>query len=132
MLSKSVDFDKALEFAVISSWDDLVKPEESNSIHVEYTNVDGIPIAALQVWATYRGHGNRVCDYSLIPSSNSKVSEAQFTNSCASHSLAEALNLIMQTKPSFAARPAAVRMAWFESPLPARKNAPAPPTGGSP
>jgi hypothetical protein len=101
MLSKSMDFDKALEFAIIASWDDLVKPEESNSIHVEYTNVDGIPVKSLEVWATYRGHGNRVCDYPLVPSSSSQPRKVQFVNSCASHTLAEALNFIMQNQTEF-------------------------------
>jgi hypothetical protein len=100
-----MDFEKALEFAVISAWDDLVKPAEKNSIHIEYANVDGIPVASLQVWATYRGYGNRVCDYSTGPTNGSKLKGTQFSNSYASQTLAEALDLIMLNQKQFS-RPA--------------------------
>lgn len=99
-----MDFEKALEFAVIASWDDLVKPDDNRSIHVEYANVDGIPVASLQVWATYRGYGNRVCDYSTGPTNGSKQG-TQFSNAYASETLAEALDLVMLNQSQFA-RPA--------------------------
>jgi hypothetical protein len=100
-----MDFEKALEFAVISAWDDLVKPQEKNSIHIEYTNVDGIPLPSLQVWATYRGHGYRVCDYSTGPTNGSKLQGTQFSNSYGSQTLAETLDLIMLNQGQFT-RPA--------------------------
>jgi hypothetical protein len=100
-----MDFEKALEFAVISSWEDLVKPKDRSSIHVEYANVDGIPVARLQVWATYKGHGNRVCDYSVGDSNGSQSQGAQFANSYASQTLTEALDLIMLNQSQFT-RPA--------------------------
>jgi hypothetical protein len=96
-----MDFEKALEFAVISAWDDLVKPEEQKSIHIEYANVDSIPVTALEVWATYKGHGYRVCDYSTGPSNGSKLKGTQFSNSYASMALAEALDLIMSNQKQF-------------------------------
>jgi hypothetical protein len=100
-----MDFEKALEFAVISAWDDLVKPQEKNSIHVEYTNVDGIPVPSLQVWATYRGHGYRVCDYSTGPANGSKLKGTRFSNSYGSQTLPETLDLIMLNQSQFT-RPA--------------------------
>jgi hypothetical protein len=96
-----MDFEKALKFAVICSWDDLVKPEENRSIHVEYVNVDGKPVSWLQIWAMHKGNGNRVCDYSLLPSSGSQLQGTQFAGSYASLTLAEALDVIMQNQTEF-------------------------------
>jgi hypothetical protein len=100
-----MDFEKALEFAVISSWDELVKPKDNSSIHVEYANVDGIPVASLQVWDTHKGYENLVCDYSVRPSSGSELQGARFANAYASRTLAEALDFIMQNQTQFS-RPA--------------------------
>ena len=100
-----MDFENALAFAVISAWDDLVKPEGKNSIHIEYTNVDGIPVGSLQVWATYRGYGNRVCDYSTGPTNGARLQGTQFSNSYGSQTLAETLDLIMLNQGQFT-RPA--------------------------
>ena len=96
-----MDFEKALEFAVISSWEDLVKPRDNSSIHVEYTNVDGIPVASLEVWAMYKGHGNRVCDYSLSSPSGLRPQGKHFAGSCASQTLTEALDFIMLNQRRF-------------------------------
>lgn len=100
-----MDFEKALEFAVISSWEDLVKPKDPSSIHVEYTNVEGSPVAWLQVWSTYKGRGNRVCDYSVGPFNGSQLQGAQFAGSYASETLTETLDLIMLNQTKFS-RPA--------------------------
>ena len=100
-----MDFESALEFAVISAWDDLVEPNDNSSIHVEYANVDGVPVAWLEVWATYKGHGKRVCDYSAQPSNSLRLQGVQFANSYSSHALAEALDCIMQNQAHFT-RPA--------------------------
>lgn len=100
-----MDFENALAFAVISAWDDLVKPNDNSSIHIEYANVDGIPVASLQMWATYKGHGNRVCDYSVHPSGGSQLQGIQFSNSYGSQNLAETLDLIMLNQSQFT-RPA--------------------------
>jgi hypothetical protein len=101
MLKSIIDFEKALELAVILSWEELVKPEDHSSIHVEYANVDGIPIASLQIWAMYKRYENLVCDYSVVPSSGSQLQRARFANAYASQSLAEALDFIMQNQSQF-------------------------------
>jgi hypothetical protein len=100
-----MDFEKALAFAVISAWDYLVKPNDNSSIHIEYANVDGIPVASLQMWSTYKGHGNRVCDYSVHPSGGSQLQGTQFSNPYGSQTLAETLDLIMLNQSQFT-RPA--------------------------
>jgi hypothetical protein len=96
-----IDFEKALEFAVISSWEELVKAENHSSIHVEYASVDGIPIASLQIWAMYKRYENLVCDYSVVPSSGSQLQRARFGNAYASETLTEALDFIMQNQSQF-------------------------------
>jgi len=96
-----MDFEKALGFAVISSWEDLVKPDDNASIHVEYANVDGFPVAWLQVWAMHKGNGNRVCTYSTLPSSGSESQGIQFATSYASETLSEALEFIMGNQSQF-------------------------------
>lgn len=97
-----MNFEKALEFAVITSWDDLVKPKEHTSIHVEYANQEGTPVAALQVWSTYKGRGNRVCDYSLGALNGSELQGTRFANSYSSPTLTEALDVIMLNQSQFA------------------------------
>jgi hypothetical protein len=74
-----MDFEKALESAVITSWEELVGSGGKSSIHVEYDNVEGIPVASLRVWETDKGHENRVCDYSALPAS-AQLQGIQFTN----------------------------------------------------
>jgi hypothetical protein len=98
-----MDFDKALEFAVVSSWAELVTPNEQTSIHVEYRNQRGSAIDSLQVWAVReRGHGTLICDYSALPSGSSQAQRIQFSNSYVSSALVEGLDFIMQNQPRFA------------------------------
>jgi hypothetical protein len=96
-----INFEKALEFAVISSWEELVKPKEHSSIHVEYANQDGTAVAGLQVWSTYKGRGNRICEYSVAASKGSQQQGVQFAGSYASPTLTEALDLIMLNQSQF-------------------------------
>jgi hypothetical protein len=46
-----MNFENALELAVVSSWPELVKPGEHCAIHVEYHDKPGAAIDSLQVWA---------------------------------------------------------------------------------
>jgi hypothetical protein len=117
-----MDFEKALEFAVISAWDDLVKPGDRNSIHIEYTNVDTIPVTSLQVWATYRGYGNRVCDYSTGPANGSELKGIQFSNAYASETLAETLDLIMLNQSQFTRPPGRGTNGLVQVGVPTKEN----------
>jgi hypothetical protein len=38
-----MELDQALQFAVVSSWDDLVKPNEPYVVYVEYKNLSEAP-----------------------------------------------------------------------------------------
>jgi len=98
-----MNFDTALEMAIISSWDDLVKPDEHSSIHVEYTCDADAAVDSVQVWSVAkRGDAKRVCDYSLeqFP----KVASANFTNAYHSKLLDRALGLVLHNQVQFARR----------------------------
>jgi hypothetical protein len=60
--------DRALEYALIQSWDELMPDPTSGLIHVEYqTEVDG-SLDFLTVWASaIRGYWNRVCELWMRP-----------------------------------------------------------------
>jgi len=104
-----MELDRALELAVVSSWEDLVKPGETCSAHVEYKKVPSLPLDSLEVWTIRnRGYGTLVCRYYGTPSSSvSASSEASvhFANSYHSKRLANNLAFIMENQWQFT-RPA--------------------------
>ena len=105
-----MDLDQAIEFAVVSSWAELLKPGESGSIHVEYKNVTGFPLNSLEVWMIRnRGYGTLVCDCALSPADSpdaaSRLFGMHFANSHSSTTLAGNLDFIMRNQSRFS-RPA--------------------------
>ena len=59
-----MELDKALEFAVILGWEDLMKVSDPCSARVEYRCEPGTSLDYLNVWSVdAEGHQNRVCDY---------------------------------------------------------------------
>jgi hypothetical protein len=101
-----MEFNQAIELAVVSSWEDLVKPNESGSIHVEYENIDGLPLKAIEVWMVKnRGYGTLVGDYSLsspeVSASSSETLPMHFRASYGSTSLAADLDFIMRNQGRF-------------------------------
>jgi hypothetical protein len=61
-----MELDRALELAVISSWEELVAPDESCSIHVVYDNVSNLAVNSVEVWKVKnRGYEGLVCSYSI-------------------------------------------------------------------
>lgn len=105
-----MELDRALELAVVSSWEDLVKPGDPCSVHVEYKKVPSLPLDSLEVWTVRnRGYGTLVCRCSSItPSSSVSVScegSVHFANSYYSKILANNLAFIMENQCQFT-RPA--------------------------
>jgi hypothetical protein len=105
-----MDLDRALELAVVSSWDDLVNLGESSSIHVEYGNVFELPLNSVEVWkVANRGDGTLVCGCSLSRSDSSPVGletpEMHFANNYRSTILAENLDFIMRNQHQFSRPP---------------------------
>jgi hypothetical protein len=101
-----MEIDRALELAVVSSWDDLVNLGESCSIHVEYGNVFELPLDSVEVWKiANRGDGTLVCSYSMSRSDSLPVGletpEMHFTNNYLSTILADNLDFIMRNQHLF-------------------------------
>ena len=98
-----MDLDRALELAVVASWDELVDPGEACSIHIEYVNLPELPVNSLEVWKIKnRGYGTLVCRYSTA-GSNSLVSRLEvpamhFANSYRSQTLADNLDFILRNQ----------------------------------
>jgi len=98
-----MNFDLALEMAIISSWDDLVKTDERSSIHVEYRCAADAAVDPVQVWSVgKRGNAKRVCDYSLghLP----HVASANFMNAYHSRVLDTTLALALHNQAQFPRR----------------------------
>jgi hypothetical protein len=105
-----MDLDRALELAVVSSWDDLVNLGESCSIHVEYRNVFELPLNSVEVWKiANRGDGTLVCSYTISRSDSSPMApetpEMRFTNNYRSTILADDLDFIMRNQHQFSRPP---------------------------
>lgn len=70
-----MELDRPLGLAVVSSWDELVKPGETCSVHFKYENISTLPLRLLEVWTIKNsGHGRLVCRYSVEPSNSTYVS----------------------------------------------------------
>jgi hypothetical protein len=105
-----MDLDRALEFAVVASWDELVDPGEACSIHVEYVNLFELPVNSVEVWKIKnRGYGTLVCDYSMSRSDSTAVPteprRMHFANSYHSKTLAENFDFIMRNQLQFSRPP---------------------------
>jgi hypothetical protein len=98
-----MELDQAIEFAVVSSWEELVKPGEPGSIHVEYNNIAGVPLNSVEVWMIKnRGYGTLVCDYRLPDSSTLPPPiRTPGVNSCGSKTLMSDLDFIMRNQGEF-------------------------------
>jgi hypothetical protein len=105
-----MELDRALELAVVSSWEDLVKPGETCSVHVKYENIPALPLDLLEVWTIKnRGYGTLVCRYSVEPSNSaspaSEVPKIRFANSYRSERLADNLDFILWNQSQFTRPP---------------------------
>jgi hypothetical protein len=104
---EKIELDRALELAVLSSWQDLVKPGEGCSVRVEYKDVPDIPLKSLEIWSRKgRGYGILVCRYSVAPAVSASaavnVPTILFANSYHSRMLADHLDFIMRHQDCFA------------------------------
>ena len=105
-----MELDRALELAVASSWEELVKPGETCSVHVKYENMSPLPLGLLEVWTVKnRGYGTLVCRYSVEPSNSAPpASEGPtilFANSYHSKRLSDNLDFILRNQSQFTRPP---------------------------
>jgi len=60
----TTELGRVLQSAVVSSWDDLMPPATTGSVHIEYTTGTAGAVDLLKVFSsTTRGHWKLVCEY---------------------------------------------------------------------
>ena len=102
-----MELDKALRFAVILAWDDLMNASETGSVRVEYQGKSGISLDRVSVWSTKGwGYHDLVCDY-WTSTSSAHPDGLCFKDGQESAKLAETLGFIMKNQHQFT-RPADV------------------------
>ena len=97
-----MELDRALELAVVASWEDLVKPGDTCSVHVEYEKQPNSPLSSLSVWTIKnRGYGTLVCRYSNSSSPSLEGPPIHFANSYRSKTLADTLDFVVRNQNNF-------------------------------
>jgi hypothetical protein len=90
-----MELDKALKFAVILAWEDLMKITNPCSARVEYRCEPGTSLDYLSVWSVNaEGEQNMVCDYWTWTSS-AHPSGVRFSNRFHSDQLGKTLDFIL-------------------------------------
>jgi hypothetical protein len=122
-----MELDRALELAVVSSWEELVRLGESCSIHVDYKNLSKLPLNSVEVWMIKnRGYGRRVCSYTTSRSGSSAVPpetlEIRFVNNFRSNILAKNLNFIVRNQHQFSRLPDHSIHGWVQIDLPSEEE----------
>jgi hypothetical protein len=104
-----MELDKALEFAVILAWEDLMKSVPPCSVRIEYRCEPGTSLDYLSVWSV-RAAGDQylVCDYRTLTSS-ARPGGVRFENGHHSDKLAQTLDFIMENQDQFTRRADACR-----------------------
>jgi hypothetical protein len=100
-----MELDKALEFAVILAWEDLMKVAPLCSARVEYRSAPGTALDYLSVWSVdAERKQNMVCDCWTWASAAHPMG-IRFNNKFQSHQLGQALDFILMNQDQFT-RPA--------------------------
>jgi hypothetical protein len=101
-----MELDRALELAVVSSWNELTSPGEPCAVHVEYKDVSAVPVTSLEVWMIKkRGYGMLVCRCSAPSSPTADTSGCVFSNAYRSEALAGDLDFILRNQGHFSRPP---------------------------
>jgi hypothetical protein len=96
-----MELDKALQFAVTVSWDDLMKAGERLPVRVEYQGSPGVSLDHVSVWSAKAwGYHDLLCDY-WTSASSGHPNGASFKNGLSSDKLAAALGFIMKNQDQF-------------------------------
>ena len=96
-----MELDKALKFAVILAWEDLMKVTNPCSARVEYRCEPGTSLEYLSVWSVRAGgEQDLVCDY-WTWTSPAHASGVRFRNGYHSDELAQTLDFIMKNQDEF-------------------------------
>ena len=104
-----MELDKALEFAVIPAWEDLMKVTSPCSARVEYRCEPGTSLDYLNVWSVGAGgKQDLVCDY-WTWTSPAHPSGVRFSNRFHSDQLGQTLDFILMNQDQFTRRADACR-----------------------
>jgi hypothetical protein len=104
-----MELDKALKFAVIFAWQDLMKVTKPCSVRVEYQREPGTSLDSVSVWSVNAaGRQDLVCDYWTWASAAHPVG-VRFRNGHYSDRLALTLDFIMKNQAQFTRRADACR-----------------------
>jgi hypothetical protein len=104
-----MELDKALEFAVVLAWKDLMKVTEPCSVRVEYRGEPGTSLDYLSVWTVRAGgYQDLVCDYTTW-TSPVRPGGVRFRNGHYSDQLAQTVDFIMKNQDQFSRRADASR-----------------------
>jgi hypothetical protein len=99
--SLQLELDKALKYAVILAWEDLMKPTDPRSVQVEYLFEPGTALDHLSVWSVGAGgYQDLVCDC-WTWASLAHPSGARFGSSHYSDKLAQTLAFVMKHQGQF-------------------------------
>jgi hypothetical protein len=104
-MMQTAQLDRALEYAVIQSWDQVMPDPTSGLIHVEYETGAAGPLDFLKIWSsTLRGHWSLVCEYWIRPLW-SHTTGLRFANDYYSADLARTLEFLIAHEDAFAKLP---------------------------
>jgi hypothetical protein len=99
-----MELDKALKFAVILAWEDLMKVASPCSARVEYPYEPGTSVDYLNVWSVNaESQQQMVCDY-WTWTSPAHPSGVRFSNRFHSDQLGQALDFILMNQGQFTRR----------------------------
>jgi len=98
---QSVSLNRALEYAVIQSWDELMPDRTAGLIHIEYQSGSDGGIEYLKVWSSIaRGTWKLVCELWMRPLWSHAIG-LRFENNYRSDALGNNLELILGQEKSF-------------------------------
>jgi hypothetical protein len=104
-LMQSIRLDRALEYVVAQSWDELMPDSTSGLIHIEYHTGSTGAVDFLEIWAsTVRGYWKRVCELWMQPLW-SHATGLRFDNDYHSEGFAHNLKLVMGQEGTFSKLP---------------------------
>jgi hypothetical protein len=100
-----MELDKALQLAVIQSWEDILKVPNTCSVRIEYQQEAGTSLDYLSVWSDRpKGYQFLICNY-WTTTTSAHVGGARFANGYRSDQLAQSVDFIMKNQDQFT-RPA--------------------------
>ena len=118
----TAQLDRALEYAVIQSWDELMPDPTSGLIHIEYeTGADG-SLDFLKIWSsTLRGHWSLLCEY-WMRTLWSHATGLRVGDDYHSETFARTLEFVMEHEGSFTKLPDQHGLIQISPPTPEKRS----------